>query len=416
MRMSNSGFSKKQLQILAFPNSKYTALICDGAVRSGKTSIMSIAFVIWAMRDFNGRNFAICGKSVKSAVRNIIQPLLQVKWLKQHGYNLKYQVTENCLKVTHKNATNYIYIFGGKDESSYMLIQGLTLAGLLLDEVALMPKSFVDQALARCSVEGSRFWFNCNPDSPQHWFYLEWIQKAKEKNALHLHFLMHDNPSLSDEILLRYESLYSGVFYERYILGRWVVAEGLVYPNFNTDIHVLKGSLQGIQGRFYVSIDYGTLNPCSMGLWCVQSNRAIRVKEYYWNGRATNQQHTDEEYYAALEELTRGYYITKVIIDPSAASFIETIRRHRKFSVWDADNEVINGIRITSSLISGGMILIHESCKDSIREFGLYRWDEKHTGGDKVIKEEDHAMDDIRYFCNTILAREFRWVDWRGNN
>lgn len=132
-----------------------------------------------------------------------------------------------------------------------------------------------------------------------------------------------------------------------------------------------------MDGQFYISIDYGTINPFSMGLWCVQNKRATRIKEWYYDSRKESRQKTDEEYYAALETFAQGYYIRKVIVDPSAASFLETIRRHGKFSAWDADNDVLDGIRVTSSLLSAGMIQIHESCKDSIREFGLYRWDEK---------------------------------------
>ena len=402
-------FSEKQRQILSFPYTDYSALICDGAIRSGKTSVMSLSFILWAMGKFSGQSFGICGKTVVSAERNIITPLRSVIYLKQ---NFKVKFANHMLTVSRGKRTNTFYIFGGRDESSYQLIQGITLAGVLLDEVALMPRSFVEQALARCSVTGSKFWFNCNPEGPQHWFYTEWVQKAEERNALHLHFTLDDNPSLPEEIKDRYKAMYAGVFYDRYIRGLWVVAEGRVYDQFSEDLHVLRGSTLGMDGQFFVSVDYGTINPCSMGLWCVQRNRAVRIKEWYYDSRKEQHQMTDEEYYAALEELTRGYYIRKVIVDPSAASFIECIRRHRRFTVWDADNDVLNGIRVTSSLLTSGMIQIHESCKDTIREFSLYRWDEK-TQSDKVLKENDHAMDDIRYFCYTILAREFRWADWK---
>lgn len=404
--------SQKQIQILKFPKTEYEALICDGAVRSGKTSVMSLSFIRWAMDSFNQRNFAICGKTVQSATRNVITPLLGVTFLLKNGYHLSWSLTKHLLTVTRGSKVNYFYVFGGKDESSAALIQGMTLAGVMLDEVALMPRSFVEQALARCSVDNARFWFNCNPESPNHWFYQEWIKDPRKHNALYLHFQMVDNPSLSDQVLKRYHSMYSGVFYDRYIRGMWVVAEGRVYSQFSADRHVLRGSTRGMDGQFYISIDYGTINPCSMGLWCVQQTQAIRIREWYFDSRKAQHQMTDEEYYAALENLARGYDIRKVIVDPSAASFIECIRRHRKFSVWDADNDVLNGIRVTSALLTGGMVKIHESCTDAIREFGLYRWDEK-SNSDKVLKENDHAMDDIRYFCYTILAREFRWAEWK---
>lgn len=408
-------FSKKQLTTLCWWNSdKYKhhdALICDGSIRSGKTLSMAVGFVLWSMTQFSGQNFAICGKTIESLRRNVILQLPH--WL-EGLFTLSERRSENLLTITADGRANRYFLFGGRDESSYALIQGMTLAGVLFDEVALMPRSFVDQALARCSVESSKFWFNCNPEAPSHWFYEEWILKAQEKNALHLHFTMDDNLSLPVKIKQRYESMYSGVFYDRYIRGEWVVAEGRVYQQFadNPEAFILRGPTAGMDGQFYVSIDYGTINPFSMGLWCVQNNCATRIKEWYFDSRKESQQKTDEEYYAALEAFTQGYYIRKVIVDPSAASFLETIRRHGKYSAWDADNDVLDGIRVTSSLLSAGMIRIHESCKDAIREFGLYRWDEKKIS-DTVLKENDHAMDDIRYFCYTILAREFRWVEWK---
>ena len=221
------GLSTKQLKILAFGASQYDALICDGAVRSGKTSIMSIAFVLWMMANFDNQNFAFCGKTVGTVERNIIGPLLNVRYLTDN-YDLQYSRSTRVLTVRRGRKTNRVYLFGGKDESSYMLIQGITLAGVLMDEVALMPKSFVEQALARCSVPGSKYWFNCNPASPAHWFRQDWILQPAKHNALHLHFLLDDNPGLSESIKERYRTMYSGLFFERYIMGRWVMAEGTI--------------------------------------------------------------------------------------------------------------------------------------------------------------------------------------------
>lgn len=349
-------FSKKQLTTLCWWNSdKYKhhdALICDGSIRSGKTISMAVGFVLWSMTQFSGQNFAICGKTIESLRRNVILQLPH--WL-EGLFSLSERRSENLLTITAADRTNRYFLFGGRDESSYALIQGMTLAGVLFDEVALMPRSFVEQALARCSLEGSKFWFNCNPEAPSHWFYEEWVLKAAEKNALHLHFTMEDNLSLPAEIKRRYESMYSGVFYDRYIRGEWVVAEGRVYQQFadNPEAFILHGPTTGMDGQFYISIDYGTINPFSMGLWCVQNNCATRIKEWYYDSRKESRQKTDEEYYEALEAFTQGYYIRKVIVDPSAASFLETIRRHGKFSAWDADNDVLDGIRVTSSLLAG---------------------------------------------------------------
>ena len=394
--------SEKQKKILAFPYSKYDALICDGAVRSGKTSIMMWAFVDWAMREFDGQRFGICGKTVDSATKNIVVPFISMTLAKER-YVMRWRRADKVLEVRRGGATNYFEVFGGKDESSYALIQGRTLAGVLLDEVALMPRSFAEQALTRCSVDGAKMWFSCNPESPQHWFYTEWIKRAEERNALHLHFEMSDNPGLSQKTLERYQAMFAGVFYDRYIRGLWVVAEGLVYQIFDPAKHVTNELPD--RGRYYISVDYGTLNPFSAGLWCLKDGVATRIREFYYSGRA-GRQLTDSEYYEKLEELAGGLPIERIVLDPSAASMITEIIRRDKYPVIKAVNDVIPGISYTAALLQAGRIKIGSLCKDAIREFGLYRWDED-SPTDKVIKEDDHAMDDIRYFCYTILRREF---------
>ena len=400
--------SNKQKKILAFPYSRYDSLICDGAVRSGKTSIMMWAFVGWAMREFNGQRFGICGKTVDSCSKNIIVPFTTMTLAKER-YTLRWRRTDKILEVRRAGVVNYFEVFGGKDESSFALIQGRTLAGVLLDEVVLMPRSFVEQALTRCSVDGARLWFSCNPDTPQHWFYTEWICKAHEHNALHLHFEMTDNPGLSKKTLERYQTMFTGVFYDRYIRGLWVAAEGLIYEfgeqQITDDIPDC--------GEYYISVDYGTLNPFSAGLWCVADGKAVRIAEYYYSGRDKKVQKTDEEYCDEIIKLAGNKPIKHIIVDPSAASFITALRRRGAFSVRDAKNDVLDGIRITGRMLKNGQILIHRSCKDSIREFGLYRWDDDATA-DKPIKENDHAMDEIRYFANTVLRRRFK-IDRQEN-
>lgn len=231
--MNNVGFSPKQLEVLKFGYSNYDAIICDGSVRSGKTSVLIIAFILWAMNNFNYQNFGINAKTITSGERNIIKPLMNIKYIHQN-YDIKY--TRRMLTISRGKVVNYFYLFGGQDESSYQTVQGITLAGAFLDEVVLMPESFVNQVLARCSVSGSKFWFSCNPESPNHWFYKEWILSADIKNAQYLHFTMKDNPSLSMDIIDRYNKMYSGVFYDRYILGQWVRAEGIIYKDFADDI------------------------------------------------------------------------------------------------------------------------------------------------------------------------------------
>lgn len=411
--MQYKEFGEKQLYTLTWWSDAamhdYDAIICDGSIRAGKTMTMAVSFILWAFTAFDKQVFSICGKTIESVRRNIVTHLPQ--WL-DGIVRIQERRSENLLIISFAGKTNRFYLFGGKDEGSAALIQGMTLAGVMFDEVALMPRSFVEQALARCSVEGSKFWFNCNPDTPEHWFYKEWIQKHKKKNALYLHFTMEDNKSLSEKVKKRYENMYSGVFYDRFIRGLWVVAEGLVYDFFQSKKDTIIKTINiDDYNEFYVSIDYGTINPCSMGLWGVNSEGAARIRESYFDSRKEGRQRTDEEHYQALVELVRDFPITRVIVDPSAASFIECIRRHGEFRVKPAINSVIDGIRITSSLLNAGMIHIDPSCKDCIREFGLYRWDEKKTS-DTVLKENDHAMDEVRYFCNTVLRRKFKWLDW----
>lgn len=396
--------SEKQKKILSFPFSAYDVLICDGAVRSGKTSIEVVAFIDWAMREFSGQRFGICGKTVGSAVENMVIPYISRSYAKQR-YTLNWRRSQKILEVRRGRRVNYFEVFGGKDESSFALIQGRTLAGVLLDEVVLMPESFVNQALARCSVDGAKIWFSCNPGSPEHWFKKEWIDKKEDHNALYLHFEMTDNPSLSKKTLFRYQSMYAGVFYDRYIRGLWVLAEGLVYPMFDKEKHTFTEPT--LKGPEYISIDYGTANPMAMGLWVLGNGEAEMVKEYYYSGRDTKRQKTDEEYYQDLEKFADGHNIDRVIVDPSAASFIECIRRHGKFNVIKANNSVLDGIRLTGALLQAGKLKFHKSCVNTFREFGSYVWDEESTE-DEVIKENDHAMDQIRYMVYTILRKEIR--------
>lgn len=399
--------SQKQQKILAFPYSRYDALICDGAVRSGKTSIMMWAFIDWAMRQFSGQRFGICGKTVDSASKNIVVPFISMSLAKER-YNMRWRRADKVLEVRRGAVTNYFEVFGGKDESSFALIQGRTLAGVLMDEVALMPRSFVEQALTRCSVDGAKLWFSCNPESPQHWFYNEWIKRHKERNALYLHFEMTDNPGLSQRTIERYQSMFTGVFYDRYIRGLWVLAEGLVYPMFSRGRHVTDSA--GGPGEYYICIDYGTVNPTAMGLWRVHGGRAWMEREYYHDSRKTMRQKTDEEYYQDLEAFAGETRVELVLVDPSAASFKECIRRHGRFHVMDADNRVMDGIRFTGAMLSAGRIKIHSSCVNTIREFGVYQWAEKKTE-DAVVKENDHSMDQMRYLCQTLRWKCFRNVD-----
>lgn len=398
-------FSDKQKTVLNWwrPNSPHRtkeAVICDGAVRSGKTLCMGLSFFLWACSSFHGARFGICGKTIASLRRNVLSELLPK--LQSIGFSVTEKRTENLVRVGFRGKTNDFYIFGGRDESSAALVQGITFAGVLLDEVALMPRSFVEQACARCSVTGSRLWFNCNPEGPHHWFYQEWVQQAESRNCLYLHFTMEDNPSLSAQIRARYEKLYSGVFYRRFVKGEWAQAEGRVYDFFEQDM--VRPVPQGAFEKWYVSCDYGTVNPTSMGLWGLRAGIWYRVKEFYFDSRREQRQMTDAEYAAALEKLADGRALAAVIVDPSAASFIEVLRR-KGFVVRKAENEVLSGIRLTADLLKTGKLVICEGCDDLIREMDEYVWDLNSPAGDRVKKEHDHAMDEMRYFAATVAAK-----------
>lgn len=403
-------FSKKQRMVLNWwcdtsPVKDMDGIIADGAIRSGKTVSMSLSFIIWAMSSFNGENFAMCGKTIGSFRRNVLSGLEMM--LHSRGYTVTNHRADNLVIITKGDVTNYFYIFGGKDERSQDLIQGITLAGVFFDEVALMPESFVNQATGRCSVEGSKYWFNCNPDGPYHWFKTGWIDKKKEKHLLYLHFTMDDNLSLSDKIKERYRSMYTGVFYRRYIRGLWAMAEGIIYDMFDNARHIISDFSNLVNANYYVSCDYGTQNATVFLLWCKErSGRWVCCREYYYSGRDEERQKTDTEYADDLERWLAGIKPVKIIIDPSAASFIAELKK-RGYTVKKAKNDVLDGIRFVASLLNQNLIAISDQCPNTIKEFGSYIWDQKASehGEDKPVKQHDHAMDALRYFCYTIIRK-----------
>ena len=402
-------FSKKQRKVLnwwcdASPVKDKDGIIADGAIRSGKTISMSLSYVMWAMSRFSEENFGMCGKTIGSFRRNVL--FLLKLMLRSRGYHVADHRADNLVIVTRNDITNYFYIFGGKDERSQDLIQGITLAGCFFDEVALMPESFVNQATGRCSVDGSKYWFNCNPDGPYHWFKLNWIDKKEDKRLLYLHFTMDDNLSLSDRIKERYRTMYSGVFFKRYILGLWVVAEGIIYDMFREEEHVIPQKTDDDFTNHYVSCDYGTPNATVFLLWGKDRDGTWTcIREYYYSGRDEAAQKTDTEYADDLEEWLHGLKPT-IVIDPSAASFIAELKK-RGYHIKKAKNSVLDGIRFVASLLMQKRLKFCEGCKNTIKEFGAYIWDRKasENGEDKPVKKFDHAMDAVRYFCYTVVRK-----------
>lgn len=354
------------------------------------------------MNGFSEEQFGMAGKTIGSFRRNVLKPL--TKMLVGRGYTVNDRRTDNLLEVSKNGVTNYYYIFGGKDEASQDLVQGITAAGFFFDEVALMPESFVNQAVARCSVDGSKLWFNCNPEGPYHWFKLNWIDKIKEKNALHIHFTMNDNPSLVQRVKDRYEKMFSGTFYQRYILGLWVLSEGVIYENFDKNSMVMHIPSDWKFENYYVSCDYGTLNPTVFLLWGKRNGIWYCIKEYYYSGRTKKHQRTDDEYADELDKFL-DKITAKIIIDPSAASFITKLQE-RGYTVVKADNDVVDGIRETQSAMNLGKIKFNDILSNLFKEFASYVWDTKaeERGEDKPVKQHDHAMDAMRYFVYMVVV------------
>lgn len=404
-------FSERQKVMLSWwtkdsPYKDYNGIIADGSIRSGKTLTMSMSFMFWAMESFDEQNFAICGKSIGVLRRNVIHDLQRI--LKSRGYTVDYKRGQNMMIVMKGNHLNYFYMFGGKDERSQDFIQGITLAGAYFDEAALMPESFVNQATARCSVEGSKLWFCCNPDNKLHWFKLNWINKYKEKRLLYLHFTMDDNLSLSQETKDRYKSMFVGMFFRRFVLGLWVSADGLIYDMWddNENTFDLKDIHPGYRDdwRHYVPIDYGTTNPfAALDVWD-DDTTLWAVSELYWDSKEKQRQKTDSEYADDLERFI-GYDKNAVlIVDPSAESF-KVEMRNRGYIVKDADNEVKDGIRRTGTMIQKRRLKVEKGCRYFFRERDTYIWDEKAVarGEEAPVKQRDHLMDATRYLIKTVI-------------
>lgn len=411
-------FSRKQKMVLTWwttksPKYDRDAIICDGAVRSGKTLIMSLSFILWSMSTFNGKNFGMAGKTIGSFKRNVWFNLKSI--LKTRGYSVRKVPDINdafIISMTTEEGTveNQYYIFGGRDERSQDLVQGFTAAGFFFDEVALMPESFVDQSVARCSEEGAKLWFNCNPEGPFHWFKVNWIDDMKSKNAFRLHFSLEDNPSLSQKKINFYKRMFSGVFYDRFINGRWVLAEGVIYSMFQKDF-VIKKVPDTVQiTQRWIGIDYGQSNATVYLLVGLGSDDKLYIlDEYYHSGRKDVIQKSPAKYSKdyfkwKIKNGVDGVPVNKkaTYIDPSAKGFMTQLHEDGERQIRQADNEVLRGIELVSSLLDSDMVRVLSKCKNTINEFSSYRWDPKaqERGEDIPIKQDDHCMDALRYICN----------------
>ena len=409
-------FSNKQLKVLTWwlpesPVYEKEGIIADGAIRSGKTVSMALSFVIWAMTTFDGKNFAMCGKTIGSFRRNVLTVLKLMLW--SRGYTLKEHRADNMMEIRRGKVVNYFYIFGGKDESSQDLIQGITLAGVFFDEVALMPESFVNQATARCSEDGSRFWFNCNPDGPAHWFKLNWIDKRMERNLLYLQFSMDDNLSLSEKIKERYRSRYIGVFFKRYILGLWVAADGVIYEQYATEPERYRVKNKDIKEHckdlqfISIGIDFGGNRSLTTFVATGIHHNFSRITvlaDYHIRGRKgdIDSDRVNREFiafYRKLQQKFPGIWIRYCFADSEAQYLINGLKKACRnaglnISIGDsAKNEIVQRIICTNTLLNTGRMFLSEEC--ALLDQGLQAavWDSKEAEKGKDVRLDNFSTD-----------------------
>ena len=406
--------SNKQKKILAFPYSRYDALICDGAVRSGKTSIMMWAFVRWAMENFSGQRFGVCGRTVDSCTKNIIVPFTAMSLAKER-YIIRWRRGDKVMEVRCGAVTNYFEVFGGKDEASYTLIQGRTLAGVLLDEVVLMPRSFVEQALARCSVDGARLWFSCNPGSPHHWFYQEWIKRSRERNALYLHFEMTDNPGLSKRTLERYENMYAGIFYDRYVRGLWVAAEGIVYKDFanDTEKYLIGDPLEWAKQNgtsfsiISIGVDFGGTKSATkfQATGITKDFRVVALEEEYIKNDELDPNALNRRFATFCQLITSKYGYSQTRADSAETVLIRGLdhtaqKMHLGTQVKNAMKlQITDRIRLVVLLMKQGRFKVSRNCPHLI--------DAMQTAIYDPDKFEDERLDDGTSDIDSLDAFEY---------
>lgn len=388
-------YTKKQRKLLGLWKRKQLCRInlLEGSVSSGKTWVSLVLWGFWVATMPADKLYLMCGKSLTTLKRNCLIPLEEL--FGRSNFQFSTSAKEAYLFGRR------ILLEGANDARSESKIRGLTLQGAYCDELTLFPKDFFVMLLSRLRVPGAKLIATTNPDSPEHWLKKEYIDRRTELDMLVVRFLLDDNTTLDPQYVTAVKAEYTGVFYNRFILGEWCLAEGIVYPQFDRTQHVRQ--LDSPQGKWYISVDYGTLNAFSAGLWCYDGKQAYRAAEWYYSGRAQRRQLTNTQYLKHIQALAGGRNIEAVVVDPSAASFITELRQ-AGFTVRKGKNDVVDGIRRVSTALQQGKLLFSPACQDCIREFSLYRWDEK-AAEDRPIKENDHAMDDVRYFVNTVLRQ-----------
>ncbi len=387
--------SEKQMEYLVYANHRWN--FKGGATRSGKT-YLDVKWVIpMRIRERVGKAglSIILGVTKSTIERNVLSPMRSI-----YGEALVGRIgSDNRVQLFGESC----YALGAEKLTQVSKIRGASVKYCYGDEVADWSEEVFSLLKSRLDQPYSLFDGTYNPAGPGHW-----LKKFLDSGAdtFSQVYTLFDNPFLSADFRDNLCREYGGtVYYDRYVLGKWALAEGLVY-DFKDAYTVTHVPEAFEKGEYYISVDYGTMNPFSAGLWVVAGDRALRLKEFYHSGRESGKQMTDEAYADAVLSLAGERTIRQVIVDPSAASFIASLRQ-RGLRVRQANNAVADGIRRVATYLAGGHILIHRDCEDCIREFGLYRWDNA-SGEDRVLKENDHAMDEVRYFANTVLRHKVR--------
>lgn len=391
--------SSKQAISLAEADARFNIWV--GAVRSGKSFVSLLAFIDFIYHGPKQDDFVIIGKSASSIKRNIIGPL--------------HDLLEDEFSFSLAKGEAYLYgrtihLIGANDERAEHKIRGPTFAGAYVDEITILPQSVFVMLQSRLTHEGSRLYGTTNPDSPFHWLKTDLIDRAHELDVKFWNFTLDDNPSLTPAFKSNISKEYRGLWYDRYILGKWVLAEGTVFDFFDRRLHVLDYP-PGAAEYYVVGVDYGTTNPCAYSLIGFSSrstpNRWLE-KEYYWDSKKRLRQKTDTEYAEDLKKFITGYNVKALYIDPSAVSFRVELQRQGFSHMIEGENEVLDGIRYHSMVLSNGTFKVCANCSHAIEEYGTYRWDPKASarGEDKPLKENDHLLDSIRYALYTEWFRK----------
>jgi PBSX family phage terminase large subunit len=375
--------------------------LLEGSVSSGKTWISLVLWAFWVSQMPTDKLYMMTAVSLTTLKRNcliLLQELIGAD-------NFDFSVSQKEGRLFGRR----ILLEGANDIRSEGKIRGLTLQGAYVDEATKMPRDFFAMLLSRLRVAGAKLIATTNPENPAHWLKTDYIDRADDLSMLVIKFLLDDNTTLPAEYVENIKREYTGVFYDRFILGKWVQAEGLIYPMWSNSLYTAH---IGRCTKHAMSIDYGTQNAFAALLWGFYGGVWYLLREYYYSGRTERVQKTDEEYADDLDAMLDRYEAEEgeflkpherllTIIDPSAASFIAVLRKRRRYKVLQADNDVLNGIRDTGSALHKGLLKLNPECKNTVSEIQNYCWDER-SADDKPVKENDHAMDAMRYFCRTM--------------